>query len=466
MGIYYLYINSNELNEILVKNTIYPTREVEKFKSLSLCVQNGIFITQNKLSEQTIIDTCEDGFNTPVILEVELDLKSTIYREIDEGLVLFTPITFNAVNKIYYVTGKIHRLIFSDIYIFESLLSKDKFECGNVYLDKEKISLLQFDYKYLDNYFDKIQAFYCCRFGFLEDIKIEKKKVVFKRNIDLESFKYVSNLPYEVVIKNIFGFLETKNYQASIIGEETTFINDNFQDILQAIVNNDDYDTNNEDAEFYYFLYKISLDSNVSDFKENLCKCDALHKYVKEVLKIKEECKGNITLIKKKFSEARSRKLIILFVVVEIVNKDLENALLYISNFTSQNSELKKELISIYGLVCGMEAMDETIKSEASILLFSFNSSKKYFSNYCDICEDYLEYYKKRSYKVDWLLNDGFNFKIFDYKEELKYINQYILQLLSKNGFDEKNLSKKIYKNNKFKELHKMFLCCKKGELQ
>ena len=139
----------------------------------------------------------------------------------------------------------------------------------------------------------------------------------------------------------------------------------------------------------------------------------------------------------------------------------MDQAKLYINNFI-EDSEYEKELLSMYGLFNGMKRISVSIKHQPDILLFAFNKSKKYFDTYVDII-DYQLYYKDREYTINCLLNDGFDFKLFDAKKEIEFINNKVLNILSaKYLIDKKNINKKIFKNLKMKELHQLFLKIKR----
>lgn len=469
---FYMYINSDDLNNYLVKNFIYPYDEnFESSRSLSLLCPNGVFVTKHKIDNSLVSEYCKIGFFQPIVLEMDLDLSKTRnVIKVDEVSYLINDIiTFSCVKKIFHIENGFYSLIFNDIYLFESLLSETSF------IGDESFEISILSDKKMDNIsnkiflWDKVQAFYLTRFGFLLDASYDKRNVItFKRNIDLDSFKYISDEHYLSFINDYYCKNDVKKVSSTTYYTDTTYLNDNFEKILKMCIsdNNEQFVvSNDEECLFYNEIFKIALYSkNPDEFKSKIFESiKTFENIYRQIEYIYGNIYDSLAKIKKYFKDNVDRKLMLIFILLEIVEKDLDSALAYISNFT-KSSEFEKELISLYGLVNGMNSINAVVKQKADTLLFAFNKTKKYFNEYVDISTSYSEYYNIRSYKFENIMKDGFDLKIFDKKEEEMFISNFFTDYLSRKfNISKKQFAKKLFKApSSANELHTLFIHLKK----
>ena len=464
MNTYYLYINRDDLYRFLIENTIFPhpTNYLGR-RTLSLALDNVLILCKERYNKESISKYCSDGFASPIVLEIEIDNSDIGVTSYENGelLIINNILSFNHVKRIHNVFEALPGFLFNDFYLFESLVCKELFECGNKEYNPVNIELSNI--KNLENKifaYSKIQAFYCTRFGFLIDQTISKKKVTFRRNIDLDSFKYVSNISYEEFIAEYFEKSKKSNKQIGLFDNETTYLNDNYEILIKNALNNNISSYSNDP---YQYIYNVLFNYNYGDILYLFENNPLFNEALKNINSLENSQKNNIAFLRKYFDNFNDDRITItLFILSKIIDKDLENAKLYINNFF-ENSEFEKELLSMYGLARGMKKIDITIKQKPDILLFAYNKTKRFFDDNFKISSD--DYYIQRDYTTSCILNDGFDFKVYDEKLETEYINKKIISFVKdRYGIAEKSIAKKIIKNLKPKELHELFIRIKKGE--
>lgn len=466
MNTYYLYINHEDLNRFLLENLIFPHNEsFTGRRTLSLMLDNVLIFSRKKYNNEIIEKLCNDGMISATVLEVEIpkDVSKKVYEN-DEFLIINDIVSFSNVKCIFNVFEEVPNFIYNDIFLFNSLIGDTLFSDNNDSLDVEFIKNIQLnmidDLTCKLNHFSKIQAFYCARFGFLLNENISKKKIVFRRNIDLDSFKYISNLSYDEFVDEYYEKNEKTNKRVSLFQNETTYLNDNFENILSDVLNKTNINSNP-----YKELYESLINFQSGNILEILSSKEAFKNALKVISSLEWNQVNNISFLKQHFNEINDDRITItVFILSKILEMDIDQARLYINNFFN-NSEFEKELLSMYGLAKGMKSISITIKQKPDILLFAFNKTKKYFKDYVDTINDYSKYYATRDYIPSCILGDGFDLKIYDEKAEYDYINKKLYYLIiEKYELNEKAVAKKIIKNLKPKELHNLFLRLKKGE--
>ena len=466
MNSYYLYINREDLNRFLLENLIFPHSEsYNGRRTLSLLLDNVLIFSRKKYNSDIIEKLCNDGLISATVLEVEIpkDVSKKVYEN-DEFLIVNDVVSFANVKRIFNVFEEVPNFIYNDIFLFNSLISDSLFDDNNASLDLEFIKNIQLNViENLTcklNYFSKIQAFYCARFGYLLDENVSKKKIVFRRNIDLDSFKYISNLSYDEFVDKYYEKNKKTKKLVSLFDDETTYLNDNFENILSDVLNNN----NNNNNSSYKELYELLINFQSDNILEILSSKETFKNAIKNISSLEWNQVNNISFLKQYFNEINDDRITIsVFILSKILKMDIDQAKLYINNFFNK-SEFEKELLSMYGLAKGMKAISITIKQKPDILLFAFNKTKKYFKDYVDTISDYNKYYAIRDYIPSCILDDGFDLKIYDEKAEYDYINKKLYcMIIEKYGLDEKNVAKKIVKNLKPKELHDLFLKLKEG---
>lgn len=468
METYYLYINIDDLNRFLVENLIFPHHEEYLGRrTLSLTYDNILLLSKKKYSREIIADYCNDGYTSAIVLELDIVLdKANIMYKDDEILLINDVISFSNVKSIYNVFEELPGFIFNDIYMFESLLKDNFFDFGedtlNIQEIEDKICPNKAEeLKETIKYWSKIQGFYCARFGLLLEEKVEKKKLILKRNIDSDSFKYVCDLAYDDFIVMHYETKKKKQKQISFFDNETmtTYLNDNFEKIIKKVLTQD-LEGNNE-YNFHEKLYSILLDYKSGDLIEILSNYECFDKQLKNIKCLETRQMADIAFLKKYFNENKDDRLTMtLFILSRIIDMDVDRAQAYINNFFIDKSEYEKELLAMYGLAKGMKGISITIKQKPDTLLFAFNRTKKFFNHYVDVVKDYKDnYYKQRLYTPECLLKDGFDLKLFDEEHELDYINEKLRELIARQyGFEQKQINQKIIKNLKPGRLHKEFL--------
>jgi hypothetical protein len=465
MNTYYLYINREDLNRFLLENLIFPHNEsFNGRRTLSLMLDNVLIFSRKKYNNDIIEKLCNDGMISATVLEVEIpkEVSKKVYEN-DEFLIINDIISFSNVKRIFNVFEEVPNFIYNDIFLFNSLINDSLFSDNNDSLDLEFIKNIQLnmidDLTCKLKHFSKIQAFYCARFGFLLNENISKKKVVFRRNIDLDSFKYISNLSYDKFVDKYYEKNKKANKQVSSSDGETTYLNDNFENILSDVL----HDTNINNNP-YKELYEMLINFQSDNILEILSSKETFKNALKIISSLEWNQVNNISFLKQYFNEINDDRITItIFILSRILEMDIGQARLYINNFFDK-SEFEKELLSMYGLAKGMKAISITIKQKPDILLFAFNKTKKYFKDFVDTISDYNKYYAIRDYIPSCILCDGFDLKIYDEKAEYDYINKKLYyMIIEKYGLDEKTVAKKIIKNLKPKELHDLFLKLKEG---
>lgn len=465
MNTYYLYINREDLNMFLLENLIFPHNEsFNGRRTLSLMLDNVLIFSRKKYNNDIIEKLCNDGMISAIVLEVEIpkEVSKKVYEN-DEFLIINDIVSFSNVNRIFNVFEEVPNFIYNDIFLFNSLINDSLFSDNNDSLDLEFIKNIQLnmidDLTCKLNHFSKIQAFYCARFGFLLDENISKKKVVFRRNIDLDSFKYISNLSYDEFVDKYYEKNKKTNKQVSLFDDETTYLNDNFENILSDVLNGTNINSNP-----YKELYETLINFQSDNILQILSSKETFKNALKIISSLEWNQVNNISFLKQYFNEINDDRITItIFILSRILEMDIDQARLYINNFFDK-SEFEKELLSMYGLAKGMKAISITIKQKPDILLFAFNKTKKYFKDFVDTISDYNKYYAIRDYIPSCILCDGFDLKIYDEKAEYDYINKKLYHMIiEKYGLDEKAVAKKIIKNLKPKELHDLFLKLKDG---
>ena len=472
----FLYINTEDLNRFLIQNFIYPyNSDFTSERSLSLVRDNCLVLTTKKLSQSFISENCKNGFNNSVIVQLDVALDNANYTKIDDETILVNDIiSCSCIRKIYHLEDIIHKFLYSDLYLFDSLKSEAPFDCGNEELNIDNILTYDFDAVSLDqkiSLFSKIQAFYCLRFGNQNTEKRKQKnKLISKMNVEPFSFKYVCNETLEDFKNSYFGSDNIKKSKRNISlfdHDETTYINDNFENIL-VYLKNDNFNLNTdvyEDEEnFFNLIYQHALHSDSYNFEDSLRE-DANFKHImEEIDSLRALNEIGLGEVKKKVDENKNYQRLFLFILLEIINKDLEDSQKYIFNFTNFNSELCKELLSVYGLIKGMDFVDFTYKKNPSILVFAFKNTIKYFNNYVDMDLNYSLYYQDRDYLPSYIAKNGFDLKMFDMERELTFINDfYRKQLIQTFDLDEKIVAKKIVNIMKAEQVHELFLNIKRG---
>lgn len=466
MNTYYLYINREDLNRFLLENLIFPHNEsFNGRRTLSLMLDNVLIFSRKKYNNDIIEKLCNDGMISATVLEVEIpkEVSKKVYEN-DEFLIINDIVSFSNVKRIFNVFEEVPNFIYNDIFLFNSLIGDTLFSDNNDSLDLEFIKNIQLnmidDLTCKLNHFSKIQAFYCARFGFLLNENISKKKVVFRRNIDLDSFKYISNLSYDEFVDKYYEKNKKANKQVSLFEGETTYLNDNFENILSDVLNKTNINSNP-----YKELYELLINFQSDNILEILSSKETFKNALKIISSLEWNQVNNISFLKQHFNEINDDRITItVFILSKILEMDIDQARLYINNFF-EKSEFEKELLSMYGLAKGMKSISITIKQKPDILLFAFNKTKKYFKDYVDTINDYNKYYAIRDYIPSCILGDGFDLKIYDEKAEYDYINKKLYyMIIEKYGLNEKTVAKKIIKNLKPKELHDLFLKLKEGE--
>lgn len=466
MNTYYLYINREDLNRFLLENLIFPHNEsFNGRRTLSLMLDNVLIFSRKKYNNDIIEKLCNDGMISATVLEVEIpkEISKKVYEN-DEFLIINDIVSFSNVKRIFNVFEETPNFIYNDIFLFNSLIGDSLFNDNNDLLDLEFIKNIQLnmidDLTCKLNHFSKIQAFYCARFGFLLNENISKKKVVFRRNIDLDSFKYISNLSYDEFVDKYYEKNKKAIKQVSLFEGETTYLNDNFENILSDVLNKTNINSNP-----YKELYESLINFQSDNILEILSSKETFKNALKNISSLEWNQVNNISFLKQYFNEINDDRITItVFILSKILEMDIDRAKLYIDNFFDK-SEFEKELLSMYGLAKGMKAISITIKQKPDILLFAFNKTKKYFKDYVDTISDYNNYYAIRNYIPSCILDDGFDLKIYDEKAEYDYINKKLYyMIIGKYGLDEKNVAKKIIKNLKPKELHDLFLKLKEEQ--
>ena len=465
MNTYYLYINREDLNRFLLENLIFPHNEsFNGRRTLSLMLDNVLIFSRKKYNNDIIEKLCNDGMISATVLEVEIpkEVSKKVYEN-DEFLIINDFVSFSNVKRIFNVFEEVPNFIYNDIFLFRSLINDSLFSDNNDSLDLEFIKNIQLnmidDLTCKLNYFSKIQAFYCARFGYLLNENFSKKKVIFRRNIDLDSFKYISNISYDDFVDKYYEKNKKVNKQVSLFDGETTYLNDNFENILSDVLNGTNINSNP-----YKELYETLINFQSDNILEILSSKETFKNALKLISSLEWNQVNNISFLKQYFNEINDDRITItIFILSRILEMDIDQARLYINNFFDK-SEFEKELLSMYGLAKGMKAISITIKQKPDILLFAFNKTKKYFKDFVDTISDYNKYYAIRDYIPSCILCDGFDLKIYDEKEEYEYINKKLYyMIIEKYGLDEKAVSKKIIKNLKPKELHNLFLKLKEG---
>jgi len=471
----YIYTNTNELNTFLTKNIIFPLDEdsYETKKTISFSEKNCIVLYKKRYSKKSIQKECTIGFFDPLVLELSLDLSNeTNFLEKKDVILLNDFINFSCVRKIYYINDTFNSYLLNDIFIFESLVSKDEFDFSDEELTKadygikfEEINVKLFQYQ-------KIQAFFMARYGFLKVEKFEKKKLKFARNIDIDSFKYISDIPYEEYVEEYYDF-EKKKKQisiANVTNQETTFLNDSFPALLKTVIAGGTPDDSlmsqdKKNVEQYLTLYGILLKLNDGEsFLPILENQNGFHEIVSQVKLISKKFEDNIVEIKKFFTNSMDRLLVTIYILNGMLDKNLDDAFNYLSNFV-ENSELSKEILSLYGLAKGMNAITSKLKKDAGLLLYSYNMTNSYFKTYCSMGHDYRTYYIDRDFNYQIIMKNGYNFRIFDEKMEMNYCNKDISSFVKmKYGIKDKNLTNKYLKGLSAYQLHDLFLNIKKRE--
>ncbi len=487
MNTYYLYINKEILSKFLERNLIYPIeKSYSGSKPLSLTYDNILICFKKKYNPKIIEKYCNDGLTLAIALEIELPATTQNIYQNEEMLILNDVISFSNVKKIYNISNKISpNYICNNIYLFQSLMSVTPFDGDCNDFDFEIINLnttLIENVKDLTDKirnYDKLQGFYCARFGFLNYEQIDKKKIVEKRNIDMSSWRYVSKeKTYNEFVNEYYDKVSKKSRKRDN-GQKTlddynllNILNDNFEIYLKNSLNH-----HIDDNSFEGNLFQILFDYQIGDLLELLKDQKWCSRVLNNINALSSNQIDDIAFLTKYFSNLSGNdegKIIkILLILNNILNKDLDEARNYICNFISpqSESELTKELLSMYGLAKGMKAITYSIKKKPDILLFAYNKSKKYFDNYINVVS-YDEYYKQRNYEPECLLDDGFDLKLFNYKEDYKYINRKIdVELLKSLAIEVKDISKKdlskfhFAKNMRPNKLYKIFLIFKKNEM-
>lgn len=467
---YYLYINQDDLNRFLVENLIFPYNEqFSGRRSLALSYNNCLLLTKKRASKDSIIKQCADGIIPAIVVEINANYdKSKVVWQDSDSILINDVISFCCVTKIYCVNEKIPGFLFNDLYLFDSLVGDDFFQFGEDDLDLKNVINYNntFDIDDIITKWSKIQAFYCARFGYLDDVQYNKKTIISRRNIDSDSFKYISDETYDDFVNNYFGVVSKKKSQPTLFDLETTFLNDNFEKLLSSIfIKNDDIST---EWKKHLALYEILYNYKDGDsLKSMILGKGIFEKEISILNTINKEQLSNIKYLRGFFDDNSDRLAITLFIIVHFIELDIDKAKLYINNFT-EHSEFEKELLSMYALAKGMKGISVVIKQKPDTLLFAFNKSKKYFNCYVDICQSYKDYYLDRNYYPTIIMQDGFDLKIYDEKQELAYIRKDIIkELINKYDISEKlvnKIIKKSIKGLKSKEIHNLFLKIKEEE--
>lgn len=467
MARYYLYVNSNDLNKFLVENLIFPhTNDHFGKRPISLYFNNGLVLFKKTLDTNIVCETCSDGFNIPVVLEMEIIFdKNFIKIEEEDYIIIDHVISFSNVVRIYFVGDNYSNLIVNNIFLFESLISEEKYKGDYLNLDIEKIKCIDFktdkDVCQIIKFYSKIQAFYCARFGYLETVCFNKKRLNFKVNIDLDSFKYISDNEYSDFLDDYYKVKKKSKNKMALSLTDTTFLNDNFEDILWKLIHKKHNNFN-----WHAELYNMLLLYESGDFLDYLSHNDLFTSSVNDIRQFKRNECNNISFLSDYFNKLCDDRLTItIFILSRIVSLDADEAKLYINNFF-ENSEYEKELLSMYGLMKGMKSITYYLKRNPSILLFAYNNTVKYFDCAVFVPSEYAEYYKNRNYETECIMKYGFDLKIFDEKRELDYVNDKIKSVISDLvNVDSKCISNKIISKINNKKLHELFLMYKRGDM-
>lgn len=467
MGIYYLYINRENLNNFLLENLIFPyDKSFFNKRAMSLMLDNVLILFTKKYTKEIIEKNCDNGFIPSVVLEIELPNKIANITYKDEDLLIINDlISFSNVKKIYNVSERTPNFTFNDIYLFESLIDENLFNGNYSSFNSEFIDKLSLEkvknLNYKKKCFSKLQGFYCARFGYLkEEIKEKKKKVIFSMNCSSNVFKYISNLSFEEFYKSYFETDKLfENNKITCIDKEFEYLNNNFENILLGILTNNNL---NLDDNYYSAIYKTLFEFNSGDILEILKEKPIFKNALDNVVSLKWNQINNISFLKEYFAKIDDNKLsITIFILSKIVEMDIDDAKLYINNFF-ENCEYETELLSMYGLAKGMKAISIVVKKKPDILLFAFNKSKKYFNSYIDLPEfssAYKSYFEARNYIAKCIMNDGFDLDIFDIVAEKNFINnKYRVRFIKENGLDDKEAKKEILNIKKPERIHELFL--------
>lgn len=438
---YFIYVNQNDLLRFLSKNIIFPFNgDYQGKRSYSLAFDNKLILADKRYEKESIIKQCVDGFYDPVVIEVDINPSNELYDSYSDGILLNGFLDFSYVYKIYHIGSKIRTPLFNDVFLFSSLRTEKPFVCGKQ--DCLELSLIEHkeskDIK-LD-LFDRVKAFYMARFGYLSEFKYQGKKLLFMRNIDASSFKYVSSKKYQNVLKDIYPQKEAVD-QSSLLDS-----NLDFENALSEAIDNP------EPTNLYRVLLYYSGDLNI--FKPFLGVDIPLEDLLsKDVGDLKDLFTG---------LNNETKRIIIL---MKIIPMDLQSAKSYISNFVRQNSESEKELLSNYGLANGMSKIGTDLKQRADLLLFSLIKAERLVLKNLSYGKiNFGEYFANRDYRTDYVLETGFDFKIFDFKAEVECINRILTEKLVVSGLPSDVINTKILNEKKLspKRLHELFLNLRK----
>ncbi len=464
---YLIYLNLNELYESLIHNAVFPV--AKDGSSLSLSKPGYVYLTKKRFGKELIFERCRSGVYQPVILEVAVNLaheKEAVVISEDDFLVS-SPISLNAVNRIFYLDGKLSLSLFDDAYLFRSLLSESDFEYGSASLPDFSGIPDQESNRELLKRWDKLQAYFACRYrSGSSELRLGKGRMLYS-NLDEDlAIELLGQTQKDFFIAE-FGRREMRMFFA----EEAKAVPCPLADFMDA----------NHEALLVGKRLKGGEEKILSQRLYSACMgyekggsllsaIDASDLVVSTLIESAQEFEKNygddIFESKTRLFAKEASSLRFLCLLSRIVGKRYDDAVNYLSNFPLLSNKERRCLLALYGLSVGMGGLSISIKkSRPDLLLFAFNRAKKHFKRYVDNAIPARDYLEKRQVFIDHLVKDGFNYIAYHRDAELRYLNAYARGIIQKEtGLSDKSITKKIVGFVSEDELHKAFLKLKKGK--
>lgn len=466
---YYLYTNTDEFNNFLIYNMIYP--KFDESNSFSFKNKGYIYLTSKRFSEKFINDKLRVGVMNPIILEINIKIPKNKKIVISENEILLKDcISFNSITKVYALDKEQLFFLYDDLFLFKSLLSNEKFEYGeeDCLYDSTPFTIECDNSKILEyKMWNKVQAAYMTRYvNSNSSLYDKKKKILAKSNLDNISFFKVTNIDQNDYLCNKYNVKSQVIFPNDVRENSTLvkFIESNVNELIYELCekNKKDNIILNFDSKLARKLFEVSFEySRGDDLLEKIDGDNDFLNFRDFVKNIKMKYIDDIFELKSILLEYPAERFV--FLLDQIVNKSLDDAINYLSNFNITILEINN-LLTLYGLAVGVENLNLIIKRDRpELLLYGYNKAKLLFKSVVINNVSNEEYYQLRNIEIENLIEDGFNYKCYHEKFETLYINNKITEILSK-YLPKQSINKNIFKSSKASITHTTYLKLKKGE--